>query len=250
MSCLRHVELARRDRSSGPPSGRARVRARARARGRSRAGAHSAAPRQARGGRHAASTGIGEVDRVLGGGLVPGSLLLLAGEPGIGKSTLVLQVAAVARAAQPRRAGWARSRATVLYASAEESAGAAPPARRPPRPHGRPGRPGPRGPREHGRGGHHRGGRPACGRRSSWSIPSRPSPSTSSTDRPARSARSARSAARLGAFARDAGRARPARRPRHEGRQPGRPADARAPRRRRPHARGRPLRHRCASCAP
>ena len=37
---------------------------------------------------------MGEVDRVLGGGLVPGSLLLLAGEPGIGKSTLVLQVAA------------------------------------------------------------------------------------------------------------------------------------------------------------
>lgn len=38
-------------------------------------------------------TGIGEVDRVLGGGIVAGSLLLLAGEPGIGKSTLVLQIA-------------------------------------------------------------------------------------------------------------------------------------------------------------
>lgn len=37
-------------------------------------------------------TGIGEVDRVLGGGVVPGSLLLLGGEPGIGKSTLLLQV--------------------------------------------------------------------------------------------------------------------------------------------------------------
>ena len=39
-------------------------------------------------------TGIGELDRVFGGGLVPGSLVLLAGEPGVGKSTLTLQVAA------------------------------------------------------------------------------------------------------------------------------------------------------------
>jgi len=38
-------------------------------------------------------TGIGEVDRVLGGGLVPGSLVLLSGEPGIGKSTIVAQIA-------------------------------------------------------------------------------------------------------------------------------------------------------------
>ena len=38
--------------------------------------------------------GIGELDRVLGGGLVPGSLVLLGGEPGIGKSTLLLQAAA------------------------------------------------------------------------------------------------------------------------------------------------------------
>ena len=37
-------------------------------------------------------TGIGELDRVLGGGLVPGSVTLLGGEPGIGKSTLLLQV--------------------------------------------------------------------------------------------------------------------------------------------------------------
>ncbi len=40
------------------------------------------------------TTGIGELDRVLGGGLVPGSLVLLGGEPGIGKSTLVLQALA------------------------------------------------------------------------------------------------------------------------------------------------------------
>jgi DNA repair protein RadA/Sms len=57
------------------------------------------------------SSGIGEFDRVLGGGIVPGSLVLLGGEPGIGKSTLLLQAAAhFARAAGP-----------VLYASGEES---------------------------------------------------------------------------------------------------------------------------------
>jgi DNA repair protein RadA/Sms len=57
------------------------------------------------------STGIGEFDRVLGGGVVPGSLVLLGGEPGIGKSTLLLQAAAhMARTAGP-----------VLYSSGEES---------------------------------------------------------------------------------------------------------------------------------
>lgn len=56
--------------------------------------------------------GIGELDRVLGGGLVPGSLLLLGGAPGIGKSTLLLQLAA-------RLHG---ERARVLYVSGEESA--------------------------------------------------------------------------------------------------------------------------------
>ncbi len=39
------------------------------------------------------TTGIGELDRVLGGGLVAGSVVLLAGEPGIGKSTLLTQLA-------------------------------------------------------------------------------------------------------------------------------------------------------------
>ena len=57
------------------------------------------------------STGIGEFDRVLGGGLVPGSLILLGGEPGIGKSTLLLQVAAC----------FARTEGPVLYSSGEES---------------------------------------------------------------------------------------------------------------------------------
>lgn len=55
---------------------------------------------------------IEEFNRVLGGGLVPGSLLLLGGEPGIGKSTLIMEVAAVL----------ARSGGKVLYVSGEESA--------------------------------------------------------------------------------------------------------------------------------
>ncbi|MEO6570603.1 MAG: ATPase domain-containing protein, partial [Ilumatobacteraceae bacterium] len=54
-------------------------------------------------------TGIGELDRVLGGGVVPGSVTLLGGEPGIGKSTLLLQLLA----AWPGKA---------LYVTAEESA--------------------------------------------------------------------------------------------------------------------------------
>jgi len=41
------------------------------------------------------STGIGELDRVLGGGMVEGSVVLIGGDPGIGKSTLLLQVADV-----------------------------------------------------------------------------------------------------------------------------------------------------------
>jgi DNA repair protein RadA/Sms len=57
------------------------------------------------------STGIGEFDRVLGGGLVPGSLVLLGGEPGIGKSTLLLQAAAE----------FAQRTGPVLYCSGEES---------------------------------------------------------------------------------------------------------------------------------
>ena len=64
-------------------------------------------------------TGVAEVDRLLGGGLVSGSLLLLGGEPGIGKSTLVLQMAG-ALATQAAVAG--PDGGAVLYASAEESA--------------------------------------------------------------------------------------------------------------------------------
>ena len=57
------------------------------------------------------ASGIGELDRVLGGGIVPGSAVLLGGEPGIGKSTLLLQMAAAV----------ARTLGPVLYASGEES---------------------------------------------------------------------------------------------------------------------------------
>jgi DNA repair protein RadA/Sms len=49
-------------------------------------------------------TGVGELDRVLGGGLVPGSVVLLAGEPGVGKSTLLLEVAHRFAAAGDQRA--------------------------------------------------------------------------------------------------------------------------------------------------
>ena len=56
-------------------------------------------------------TGIGEFDRVLGGGIVPGAVILLAGEPGVGKSTLLLDVASTCAAVAP-----------VLYITGEESA--------------------------------------------------------------------------------------------------------------------------------
>jgi DNA repair protein RadA/Sms len=85
-------------------------------RGRRPASAPSSRPRPLSevGGEHSerVRTGIGELDRVLGGGVVPGSLVLIGGEPGAGKSTLLAQAArALAGAAPP-----------VLYVSAEESA--------------------------------------------------------------------------------------------------------------------------------
>lgn len=57
------------------------------------------------------SSGIADVDQVLGGGIVPGSITLLSGDPGIGKSTLVLQLAALVA-----------QKGSVLYVSGEESA--------------------------------------------------------------------------------------------------------------------------------
>ena len=87
--------------------------------------ARAAAPGGAGGGRRLAlgdlaeetppvarlSSGIAELDRVLGGGLVPGSAVLIGGDPGIGKSTLLLQAAACI----------ARSGASAIYVSGEES---------------------------------------------------------------------------------------------------------------------------------
>ena len=62
-------------------------------------------------------TGVSELDRVLGGGIAPGAVVLLAGEPGVGKSTLLLDVAAKA-AAEARKEGMGK----VLYLTGEESA--------------------------------------------------------------------------------------------------------------------------------
>ncbi len=59
------------------------------------------------------STGLAEFDRALGGGFVPGSAILMGGDPGIGKSTLLLQAAAAV----------ARSGASAVYVSGEEAAG-------------------------------------------------------------------------------------------------------------------------------
>ena len=57
------------------------------------------------------ATGVEEFDRVCGGGVVPGSAILLGGDPGVGKSTLLLQVAASA----------ARRGAACAYISGEEA---------------------------------------------------------------------------------------------------------------------------------
>lgn len=86
-------------------------------RARTTAAASSATPAQPIGSvdvatARAVPTGIGEFDRVLGGGIVPGAVILLAGEPGVGKSTLLLETAAT----------WARAGRRVLYATGEESA--------------------------------------------------------------------------------------------------------------------------------
>ena len=105
-------------------------------------------------------SGIGEVDRVLGGGLVPGSIVLFGGDPGIGKSTLLLQLAA----------RLAAGGSEVLYMTGEESASQV---------RGRAERVGRRGQRPRP-GGHHRarhggrGDRVGGARRWPWSTASRP----------------------------------------------------------------------------
>ena len=105
---VQRLELARRDRRARRPRPRPALAARAVAPPspcRSRPSPTRSCPRL--------PVGLGELDRVLGGGLVPGSLVLVGGEPGIGKSTLLLQAAA----------GLAAAGRTVLYATGEESGG-------------------------------------------------------------------------------------------------------------------------------
>lgn len=90
-----------------------RVQASASGRGRARQPRSEPVPlyQAAAGGNERTRTGISELDRVLGGGVVPGSLILIGGDPGIGKSTLMLHLLA----------GIATSRGRVLYVSGEES---------------------------------------------------------------------------------------------------------------------------------
>ena len=64
------------------------------------------------------TSGITELDRVLGGGLVPGSMILLGGDPGVGKSTLLIQALA---GLAVHRGGASGARQGVLYATGEES---------------------------------------------------------------------------------------------------------------------------------
>lgn len=68
---------------------------------------------------HRSATGVAEFDRVLGGGLVPGQVVLVAGEPGVGKSTLLL---AVAHAVASRPGSGTHADSPVLYVTGEESA--------------------------------------------------------------------------------------------------------------------------------
>lgn len=67
-------------------------------------------------------TGIEEFDRVLGGGVVPGSAVLVGGEPGIGKSTLLLQMAHELAKPSAQSKGENKSSSRVLYVTSEESA--------------------------------------------------------------------------------------------------------------------------------
>ena len=103
MRCLRRVEYIVEEARSGPRHGRNRA-----ARGASSRWRFAADEREP----PRLLTGVGELDRVLGGGLVPGSAVLVGGDPGIGKSTILLQaLAALARRGK-----------RVVYVSGEEAA--------------------------------------------------------------------------------------------------------------------------------
>ena len=163
-------------------------------------------------------TGIGEVDRVLGGGFVPGSIVLFGGDPGIGKSTLLLQLAARLAAAgrsgplhQRRGVGRAGPRAGRAGRRAWSTASAwwRPPSWR----------------RRSARSRH---ARP----RWRWSTASRPWPAPSWAGRPAASARCARSPRGWPRLAKAGANLRGAGRPRDQGGDGRRAADAGAPGRR------------------
>ena len=127
-------------------------------------------PRSSVAGARAVPTGIGELDRVLGGGLVPGAVLLLAGEPGVGKSTLLLEVGH----------RYAAAGGPALVVSGEESAAPGAAAGRADRRPARPALPG-RGDRPGRRARPRRDGRP---RRCWWSTACRRSrsPAAEGTD--------------------------------------------------------------------
>ena len=230
---LRGVEHARR---GAPAGGAQRALARARAararRRRRRAGARRLAPRPLREVGAAPvqrlSTGIGELDRVLGGGLVPGSLVLLGGSPGIGKSTLTNM------ALGHLAGGRARARCTSAARSPPSRSGCAP------------------------------SGSSAPAARCEVPVLAETDLDTvldtlaaeapagvrdrlgadaalppSCRARPARSGRCARSPARIMELAKARGHRGDPRRARDQGRRAGRPARARAPRRLRAAVRGR-----------
>ena len=177
------------------------------------------------------ATGISEVDRLLGGGLVSGSLLLLAGEPGIGKSTLVLQNRGCARGRERRALRQCRGIGHAAAAACLPTG-----SRRWPR-WWRAVRP-----REHGCRCHHRGGR--CQR---TSLADRQFGPDGGRRRARWPAWLGRPGARVGSpgwvpLRTGPGGARAARRPCHQGRLARGAKDAGAPRRCRAHAGGGPLR--------
>ena len=121
MRRLRRVEFDRRGDVASPPPGPRRDQRR-QGRGRARHFRELSRSRDLDPPRF--PTGIAELDRVLGGGLVPGSAVLVGGDPGIGKSTLLLQAAAaLARAGHARRLSSPAKRRRRRCASARQRLG-------------------------------------------------------------------------------------------------------------------------------
>ena len=224
---LRGVEHARRGGRARPRRRRPRRRAAA-ARGRARGQAGAARATSRRCATSRLQTGIGELDRVLGGGLVPGSLVLIGGSPGIGKSTLTSM--ALGNLAGRRAAHALRLRRGVR--------GADPPARRAAAGRGA-GRADARRdrPRDRARDARRRAARGLRDRLGADAARRRPD-RRGRLGRPGARGRRPHHAPGEGARHRGA-----ARRPRHEGGLARRPARARAPRRLRAAVRGRARAH-------